>query len=137
MGIGDLIMITADVTETLQTILPVPQNFLPVALKRKIQYSGYFIQEFVDREKLKQYYLFFKNHNHIYENISFDDKLIDEFEQNAMKLIKQNDQNKNNLLKDHEKIVSTEVCTVESDDDEIEIVSESKPEEHRTCDTST
>ena len=45
---GDLIMITADVAETLQTILPVPQNFVPVALKRKIQYSVYFIQEFVD-----------------------------------------------------------------------------------------
>ena len=49
---GELIMISADVVESLKKILPVEQNLVPVSFKKKIHYSGHFLQEFVDKNKL-------------------------------------------------------------------------------------
>ena len=50
---GDLIMVSANVVESLNKILPVEQNLVPVALKQKMDYSGHFMQEYIDRNKLQ------------------------------------------------------------------------------------
>ena len=63
---GDLIMVSANVVDTLHKILPVEQNLVPVALKRKMEYSGHYMQEYVDRYKIKEYFQWFQRHNHIF-----------------------------------------------------------------------
>ena len=57
---GDLKMVSADVVDTLQKILPVEQNLVPVALKRKMEYSGHYKQEYVDIYKIKEYFQWFQ-----------------------------------------------------------------------------
>ena len=53
---GDLIMVSADVVQSMKNILPQEQNLLPVAFKRKIEYQGHYLQEYVDRQKLQIYF---------------------------------------------------------------------------------
>ena len=53
---GELIMISADVIESLEKILPVEQNFIPVSFKRKLEYTGHYIQEYVDKRKVFAYF---------------------------------------------------------------------------------
>ena len=50
---GNLILISADVKETMATILPLEQGLIPVALKRKMEYEGYYITEAIDISKLR------------------------------------------------------------------------------------
>ena len=81
---GDLIMVSANVVETLTKILPVDQNLVPVALKRKLEYSGHYMQEYVDRDKVKMYFQWFHRHNHLFEEMHLDESMITKFEQDAM-----------------------------------------------------
>ena len=59
---GDLIMVSADVVETMNNILPREQNLLPVALKRKIEYSGDCLQD-------KKVHPLFLHHFHVQNTI--------------------------------------------------------------------
>ena len=54
-------MISADVVETMNRILPAPQNLIPVSFKKKLEYTGHYIQEYVDKKKLQIYFEWFKN----------------------------------------------------------------------------
>ena len=40
---GELIMISADLAESLQKILPLEQNLVPVSFKKKLEYTGHYI----------------------------------------------------------------------------------------------
>ena len=64
---GDLILISADVSHSLSKILPQEQNLLPVAFKRKLAYSGSFLEEMIETEKVVQYFSWLKKHNHLYK----------------------------------------------------------------------
>ena len=44
-------MISANVVDTLKRILPVDQNLVPVSFKKKLEYSGHYLQEYVDKKK--------------------------------------------------------------------------------------
>ena len=56
-------MVSAYVAQSLNEILPQDQNLLPVAFKRKIEYKGYYLQEYVDRQKIQIYFKWFQRHN--------------------------------------------------------------------------
>ena len=45
-------MISADVQQTVDKILPVTQNLIPVSFKRKLEYAGYFLEEYIDKNKV-------------------------------------------------------------------------------------
>ena len=45
---GDLILISADIQHTMSRILPVNQQLIPVFFKRKLAYSGSYIEEVVE-----------------------------------------------------------------------------------------
>ena len=45
-------MVSADVVDSMSQILPKEQNLLPVSFKRKIEYTGHYMQEYVDRKKI-------------------------------------------------------------------------------------
>ena len=53
---GDLILISSNLEHSLSQILPLEQNFIPVSFKRKLAYSGSFIEEIVERKKNSAHY---------------------------------------------------------------------------------
>ena len=72
---GDLILISADVSHSLSQILPLEQSLIPVAFKRKLAYSGSYIEEIIEKDKVVKYFSWFKKYNHLYYRV-FIMKLI-------------------------------------------------------------
>merc|ERR1711888_380773 len=101
---GDLIMVSANVADTLKKILPVEQNLVPVALKRKMEYSGHYMQEYVDRQKVNQYFQWFQRHNHLFEDMHLDESLIDKFEEDAINMSKMEDEDKDEFIVNHDSL---------------------------------
>jgi hypothetical protein len=115
---GDLIMVSANVIDTLQRILPVDQNLIPVSLKRRMQYSGHYMQEYVDRYKIKQYFLWFQRHNHIFHNMELNETLIDKFEEESRKITEREDIAKVVIITDHDEIKKKVINDGGSDSEE-------------------
>ena len=78
-------MVSADVVKSMNEILPQDQNLLPVAFKQKNEYQGHYLQENVDRQKLKTKFKWFQCHNHIFKDMHLDEELIDKFEKKHKK----------------------------------------------------
>ena len=76
---GDLILISSDIGHSLSKILPVQQSIIPVCFKRKLSYTGSYIEEYVENDKVKMYFAWLKNHNHLYKDTKFDETLLDGF----------------------------------------------------------
>ena len=47
--LGDLILISANVSESMEKILPLEQSLVPVSFKRKLTYQETFIEEFIEK----------------------------------------------------------------------------------------
>ena len=54
---GDLILISSDIPHSLSKILPLQQCLIPVCFKRKLSYTGSYIEEYEEKEKIKMYYM--------------------------------------------------------------------------------
>ena len=89
---GDLIMISSDLQSTINKIIPQPQNLLPVSFKRKLSYKGYFLEEIIDRKKVLTYFQWLKKYNHLYKDFHFEEKIIEEFERQALESINEIDE---------------------------------------------
>ena len=76
---GDLILISSDISHSLSKVLPVNQGLIPVCFKRKLSYGGSYIEEYIEREKVKQYYSWYKKYNHLYKDTELDPNLVEEF----------------------------------------------------------
>ena len=48
-------------------ILPIDQNLIPVSFKRRLAYSGAFLEEYVEKKKLLMFFEFLKKNNHLYK----------------------------------------------------------------------
>ena len=72
-------MVSADVVDSMNQILPKEQNLLPISFKRKFDYTGHYMQEYVDRKKLEVYFRWFQRHNHLFKDMKLDENLIDKF----------------------------------------------------------
>ena len=48
-------------------ILPIDQNLIPVSFKRRLAYSGSFIEEYVEKKKILMFFEFLKENNHLYK----------------------------------------------------------------------
>ena len=88
---GDCIMISSNIIQSLNKILPSTQNLLPVSFKKKLQYSGHFIEEIVDRDKIHAYFNFFKEYNHLFKDYTFDFDSFSTYEKTTMDAIKKED----------------------------------------------
>ena len=64
--IGPMICVTADIQHTRDKIIPVDQQLIPVSFKRKLSYSGYYLKEIIDKEKLLKYFNELQKINHLY-----------------------------------------------------------------------
>ena len=80
---GSLILISADLSHSMTKILPQDQNLLPVCLKRRLEYTGNYIEEIINRDKVKAYFNFFKRFNPLFSNIELREDAIDEYETNC------------------------------------------------------
>ena len=80
---GDLILISSDISQSLEKILPLHQSLIPVAFKRKVSYSGSYIEEYIEKEKVQMYFSWLKENNHLYKNIDISTELIDQFANEA------------------------------------------------------
>ena len=96
--IGDLILISADLMQTMDKILPVNQSLIPVSFKRSLKYKGHFIEEYVDKEKLLAYFSWFKENNHLFKDFTFNTCLIDEFQNEAIEKSKNMNEEKGGNL---------------------------------------
>ena len=61
-------------------ILPQKQNLLPVCLKRKLDYTGNYIEEVINRNKVNAYFNFFKWFNPLFTNTELSIDAIDAYE---------------------------------------------------------
>ena len=114
-------MISANVPDSLTKIIPVNQQLVPVALKRKLEYSGHFICEYVDKIKLIHYFSFLKRHNHIFENIELDIDLVESFEKKAMDYVEEIESKIKTDPEAPDKMITKNFTEIfDSDDDEIE-----------------
>ena len=96
-----MILISSDIRHSFSKILPHNQQLLPVSLKRKLSYSGYFLEEFIDVEKIKTYFMFFKEHNPLFKELELAERLILDFEKDVSDGIQQFE----NLKRDAKKSV--------------------------------
>merc|ERR1712030_271703 len=97
-------MVSADVVDSMNQILPKEQNLLPISFKRKIDYTGHYMQEYVDRKKLEVYFRWFQRHNHLFKDMTLDKNLIDKFENEAQKIVENLDVKKDGLMTNHDTI---------------------------------
>ena len=134
---GHLIMVSADVEESLNSILPVNQNLIPIALKRKFEYPGYFIREYVDRNKIKHYFEWFRQHNHLFQNCKLDDDRIEEFERKSMKIVETVDNEKNDIIINHEELLRKKELVNLDSDEELEEETGTKLEVEHNADHSS
>ena len=84
---GTIILISADVDETMRKLLPIDQNLFPVSLKRKLEYEGFYIREIIDKEKLRTFYNWYKRNNPHFREMELDLDLIDEFCESIRKMV--------------------------------------------------
>ena len=114
---GDLILIASDIQHSLSRVLPVEQHLIPVRFKRKLAYSGAYIEEYVERNKLIVYFRWLKKNNHLFENVDLDLDLLDSFEIDCL-----NDSEEFETItleKDGEMIVSANSSSVEEEAHEL------------------
>ena len=78
---GELIMVSAELVNTIEKILPIKQNILPVTFKRKLEYQGHYLKEYVDKNKVMKYFEFLKKYNHLYEGIELHESNLDKFDE--------------------------------------------------------
>ena len=64
---GDLILISSDLLHSMSKILPVDQSLIPVSFKRRLAYSGSFLEEYVEKIKVLLYFGWLQKCNHLYK----------------------------------------------------------------------
>jgi hypothetical protein len=77
---GSMILISSNVAHSMSKILPRKQNLLPVCLKRKLEYTGNYLEEVIDRKKVEAYFNFFKRFNPLFNGAQFQHDQIDKYE---------------------------------------------------------
>ena len=110
---GDLIMISSDLKESMNKILPLDQNLIGVAFRRKIEYKGHYVEEYVDKNKIHAYFNFLKQFNHLYKDFVFDDEVFNAFESKTMNqvntefsaMVKDSEENENDTSCENDNII--------------------------------
>ena len=89
---GPMICVEALVNKTVEIILPIDQNLIPVCLKRLPHFKGNYIQEVVSKSKVLKYFDFFKANNPLFADIVFSREKLDQFLNTALDDITEQDE---------------------------------------------
>ena len=57
------------------------QEIIPVKFKRKLRYDGFYIGEYVDKNKVHLYHEWLKTNNHLYAEIDLDNDVLENFQE--------------------------------------------------------
>ena len=82
---GNIIFITSDIPHSMEKILPQEQQLFPVSFKRKLTYEGHYIEEIIDKEKIRIIFDWLRKNNHLYYDVLLKDEIIDEFIESTRK----------------------------------------------------
>ena len=69
----------------MEKILPQEQQLFPVSFKRKITYEGHYIEEIIDKEKIRIIFDWLRKNNPLYYEVFLNDEVIDEFIESTRK----------------------------------------------------
>ena len=103
---GSLILMSSDISHSMSKILPVAQHLIPVCLKRRLDYTGNYMEEIIDKNKVNAYFNFFKRYNPLFKDIELKESRIDQYEYESVVAAEQFDDEANKL--DSEKNISPE-----------------------------
>ena len=67
---GNLILISSNLGKSLSKILPQSQIIIPVRFKRRLAYTGHYLAEYVDRQKVELYFDWFKKKQSLIQGFS-------------------------------------------------------------------
>ena len=81
---GNMILISSDIEHSMSKILPCEQKIIPVSLKRKLSYKGYYIEEWVDVAKIEIYFNWLKTNNPFFKDVQLNKNKIAMYEQNLV-----------------------------------------------------
>jgi hypothetical protein len=102
------ILISSNISHSMSKILSRKQRLLPVYLKRRLEYTGNYLEEVIDRSKVEAYFDFFKRFNPLFNDVQFQQKNLEEYEDECESTTKefeeaiQNIQTKTIVLKQEE-----------------------------------
>ena len=119
---GPMICVQANVSKTIETVLPVEQDLIPVALKRRPEYKGNYVTEIVSKKKLITYFKFFKNKNPLFHGIDFSEEKLHLFMSSVIQEVDIQDQWKTsrahvNAAEEELTIRHDNLCDNDDDDD--------------------
>ena len=77
---GSLILMSSDISHSMSRILPRAQNLLPVCLKRKLEYTGNYVEEIINENKVNAYFNFLKRYNPLLNTNELKESKIDQYE---------------------------------------------------------
>ena len=109
---------SSDISHSMSKILPVAQNLLPVCLKRKLEYTGNYIEEVIDRNKVNAYFNFFKKYNPLFNSIDLEESKIDQYEYESTVAAEEFDEAINKMDADKQVPDEEMNCNVEENSDE-------------------
>jgi hypothetical protein len=92
---GPLICVESNIKQSLETVLPIDQELIPVALKRRPEYKGAYVEEVVSKKKIMAYFTYLKKVNPLFENIDIDEQGIDKHLKDSIESINAQDDWKN------------------------------------------
>jgi len=93
-----MICVEADIKQTMDKLLPVEQDLIPVCLKRRPEYKGHFIEEVVSMTKILKYFEYFKTYNPLFKNIEFSQQKLNRIPSENLQRIMQQDEWKTSQL---------------------------------------
>ena len=96
--LGPMICVEADVKQTMDKLLPVEQDLIPVCLKRRPEYKGHFIEEVVSMTKIVQYFEYFKAYNPLFKDVEFSEEKLNRILSENLHRIAQQDERKTSQL---------------------------------------
>ena len=125
---GDLILISSNLDHSISRILPLEQKLIPVCFKRKLAYSGAYIQEVVEKNKVLLYLDWLKQNNHLFRDIELDTQLLDKFLSESLDAMNQFE----NITRGGDKESAAQVDTSNEEEDIQEIFCKDDHENDKT-----
>ena len=147
--IGGSVCIEADINHSIGRLQINPENIIPVSFKRKLSFTGHYLEQVINKEKVFKWLEYLKQNNPFYENILLDklhrdidimsSKLLQEVvEYDEFRIMKNSLDDRKKI---EEKIITEDLETLSSDSEDendipenclTESITEKEPPVHDT-----
>ena len=141
--VGSSICIEADITHTIERLQITSDKIIPVSFKRKLAYTGHYLEQVVNKQKIFDWLSFFRLNNSLFKNIAINKTEInDEIDHMSEQLLaelvtyddyrllkEQLEENRENEDNKTEEVVMKGEDTSDSEDEDEESVVDALTEE--------